>query len=262
MKYNYSVMRMPNDNSNELIEYEKCMYKAFFEKAQKDNFWVKEKYIVNEQEKRLRINLPYNQIIIFCVKKNDKLIAARSINTNINNSQLKQMKLDNFIDISHQEKSCEALHLFCLEDNLESVKIIIGLNKYVTNYLYNSGFLYLYGVCLKKYLKLYLSMKMKIKKELYNSLNNEYVYVLYSYLDKKSLLKIKEIKMSEGNETKIPVQAKSEDIKYYSANRKINCLIEVLNKNNCFSEDTIQGLSEIMKDYLIVMDEEYKKLFK
>jgi hypothetical protein len=143
----------------EILDYENCLYEAFVVRGKNFNFWVKSRYI-KSGEKRIKPNIPYKDLLIFAIKNDNKIIAARVFNMNMEHTQI---RMTGFKIILNKECSCEAIHLFCLEDrSIESAIIIKKLNRFIKNYLYDIGIKKIYGVCIGKHIKMYKALGMRI----------------------------------------------------------------------------------------------------
>jgi hypothetical protein len=143
----------------EIIEYEKCLFRAFVIRGKNYNFWIKSKYLKSGKN-RLKPYISYNDLLIFIIKNDDKIMATRVFNMNMNNTQIERIGFKVNLD---KRNTCEAIHMFSLEENsIQSLVLIKMMNRFIKNYLININIKKIYGICFRKHLKMYKVLGMKI----------------------------------------------------------------------------------------------------
>lgn len=154
-KDNISIDYLDVHNNNEIILYEKALYKAFSRTYVKS---LSKIWIINHQQKTIKTIVEYDEQEICIAKRNENILAAMAINYNMSNSQLSLMNFN--IDFQ-MCRCCEVLHVFSLLDYQGGNSILENLSIKTFESLRNKNIETVYGTCSDRRINAYEIMGFK-----------------------------------------------------------------------------------------------------
>lgn len=134
-------------NENNLCEYEQGLYQAF----SNDNLLAEKYQIIGNS--RLRPCIPYHDLKVFTAKYNSKIIAAVTINTNIERLQMEKVGFDKPDGSDYYE----GLGLFLLSsEKINTFNLFVSLyNNLMLPYLSKKNISFIYSTCNQQLLAMY-----------------------------------------------------------------------------------------------------------
>ena len=159
------------ESNDDLKEFEENIYYNFVERHP-------DKYIINEyfiEDKKARPKIPYSDLIIYAVKKNNKIIAGIALNKNMEIMQVKDISKDFNLPIS--AKCIEGIILFINDKTGENpFELAFNFRNEYESYLSKLGYECYIATCNKEKLKLYLKTGGELIGEVINRYNeSEYI---------------------------------------------------------------------------------------
>ena len=140
------------DSKEEYSYYEKFLFSKFLLNANINGCFSN----INSaslNDRKLKNNTPFFKQKVYLAKEYDKIIAAVTINYNINEKMFIE---DVGFNIKKDNKICEALNLY-LDENLgmNFIKILLKMQNDIINDLKKRKIKYLYGSCNDKLINLF-----------------------------------------------------------------------------------------------------------
>lgn len=135
-QYDFSILRDPKD----IEEFEAGIYSSFIIRS--PDQWMKDNYI-HIDNKRLRAPFSYSFMLIFGIKKDDKLVGGLSLNFDNNNPT--QYEILGF-NVPNKQNSCEALNLYFTPD-INCVFHVLTIFDYVIEQIRNWDIHRIYCTC-------------------------------------------------------------------------------------------------------------------
>ena len=153
----YSIEELNAENENNIILYEKSLYRAFSNTYIKtlDRIWH-----IDNKSRRISTAVPYDtqQILVVKLNGSGKFIAGLSINYSTNMMQLEQMGFK--VDES-KSKICEVLYMFSLADYIGGLSPIQVLSSKLLEIISEKGIQYIYSTCSLRRLRAYTLIGFK-----------------------------------------------------------------------------------------------------
>lgn len=154
----FSILNL--SNKNELIQYEKGLFKAFFETL--PDTWIQEHYIKKENN-RLVSYIPYDDLIIYQGYLADKLVCANAINITMQQTQIQKLGFS----YSPDPKTVEGVHMYIQNIQGENaIQIGDTFFNFVMSDLKKRDYQKLISSCTKKLKALYLLFDFEIIDEI------------------------------------------------------------------------------------------------
>ena len=152
------------NNEEEVVEFEKTLYKEFMERN--PDSWVSKNYI-RIDDCRFRIPMNYKDLGIYVAKNNNKIIMGIALNFNMKTTLLLEKK--GFKNINKDDETAEGLLFFSVQSELyglnffEIVEHLLIMAK--ENFIKEKIIKKIFAVCTKEFLNMYQLMNFKpIKK--------------------------------------------------------------------------------------------------
>ena len=144
----YKIMQ----NEEEIVEYEKGLYHAFM--IRDPDGWVANNYKVINGNRLRSKSLSYSDLDVFAAKENDNIIAASSVNYNMN----KKLQLEEMVfKIEKRSDVCEGLIFFTTEEIVgeQFLEISGKLFTFALDLGRKKGIKVVYGTCSRKLKAMY-----------------------------------------------------------------------------------------------------------
>ena len=168
--YKFCILK----DNNEIIEYEKGLYKAYTKLTQSD--WRKDNYKIIDGC-RYKCNIPYSEQLIYAIKQNNKIMMALSVKVINTNDKMIIEKLGFSIDLEDKmKKICEGLDFYSfIRLGLACFVLYTKFFNFFINDLKEKGFKVFYGTCEEKLKLFYKEIGFKFIDNIYLNGKKEYL---------------------------------------------------------------------------------------
>ena len=157
---NVTYEKLDINNEKEVIEFEKTLYKEFMERN--PDSWVSKNYI-NIDNCRFKIPMNYEDLGIYIVKKNNKIIMGIALNFNMKNKLLLEKK--GFSNVKKDNNTAEGVVFFSVRSELNGLNffkivenlLVMAKNNFIKERIIEK----ILAVCTKEFLNMYELMNFQ-----------------------------------------------------------------------------------------------------
>lgn len=153
LKPEITYAKLNTDKEDEILEFEKALYKEFMERN--PSSWIIKNYIKID-DCRFKIPMDYNDLGIYIVRK-DKIIMSLALNFNMNNTL--QLEKKGFTNLYKNDETAEGLLFFSVQSELKRLNFFeIANNLFIMakkDYTKKKPVKRIFITCSEKYLKMY-----------------------------------------------------------------------------------------------------------